>query len=127
MPGLDGTGPVGYGPLTGRRGRYCRSGIPLRRAFYRAGPIRQGSGMRGSGRGFRWQYLETGLPLWARTSAKDPSFPADDKAILQKSLELEVKALEEQLNDVKAYLESLKLKDKESEEVNSDTTLESSE
>ncbi|MGZ5503012.1 MAG: DUF5320 domain-containing protein [Halobacteriota archaeon] len=121
MPGLDGTGPVGGGPLTGRRGGYCRSGIPLRRAFYRAGPIRRGSGMGGFGRGFRWQYLETGLPRWERISAIDPSFRAEDKAILQETLEMEVKALEEQLNDVKAYLESLMLdKPDKSEEVNSD-------
>jgi Family of unknown function (DUF5320) len=127
MPGLDGTGPGGYGPQTGRRGGYCRGGLPLRRAFYRAGPVRRGSGMGGVGRGFRWQYLETGLPRWARTSAIDPSVRAEEKAVLQNSLELEVKALEEQLSDMKAYLESLKLKDEESEEVNSDADLESSE
>ncbi len=127
MPGLDGTGPVGYGPITGRRGGYCRSGTPLRRAFYRAEPIRRGSGIGGFGRGFRWQYLETGLPRWARTSDIDPSFRAEDKAILQKTLEMEVKALEEQLNDLKAYLESLMLdKPDESEEVNSDATLDRS-
>jgi Family of unknown function (DUF5320) len=126
MPGLDRTGPLGYGPMSGRRGGYCRSGIPLRRSFYRAGPVR-GSGMGGYGRGFRRQYLETGLPRWARTSEIDPSVRAEDKAIPQETLELEVKALEEQLNEMKAYLESLKLKDEESEKVNSDTTLERSE
>jgi hypothetical protein len=84
--------------------------------------------MGGFGRGFRWQYLETGLPLWARTSAKDPSVRAEGKAILQETLEMEIKALEEQLNDMKAYLESLMLdKPDKSEEVSSDTTLESSE
>lgn len=128
MPGLDRTGPLGYGPLSGRRGGYCRNSIPSRRAFYAAGPTRRGSGMGGFGRGFRWQYLETGLPRWARTSAKDPSVRADEKAILQNSLELEAKALEEQLNDVKAYLESLKLATRDdSEEGNSDTTLDKSE
>jgi hypothetical protein len=83
--------------------------------------------MGGFGRGFRWQYLETGLPRWERTSAIDPSFRAEDKAILQKTLEMEVKALEEQLNDVKAYLESLMLdKHDESDEVNPDATLDRS-
>ncbi len=125
MSGFDGTGPSGYGPLSGRRGGHCRSGLPLRRAFYRAGPIRRGAGMGGFGRGFRWQYLETGLPRWERTSVIDPSFLTEDKDILQETLEMEVKALEEQLNDVKAYLESLKLdKPDKSEEVNPDATSE---
>ena len=49
-------------------------------------------------------------------------------AALQTALEQEVKALEEQLNDVKAYLESLILEKRdESAEVNSDTTLDRSE
>src|SRR5665647_839245 len=124
MPGLDGTGPLGHGSLSGRRGGYCRNSIPLRRAFNEAGPIRRGTGMGGFGRGFRRQYLETGLPRWARTSAMDPPFRTEDRAALQTALEQEVKALEEQLNDVKAYLESLiREKRDESAEVNSDTTL----
>jgi hypothetical protein len=58
----------------------------------------------------------------------DPPLQTEDKAALKTALELEVKALEEQLNDVKAYLESLKLETPdESEEVNLDTTLERSE
>lgn len=126
MPSLDGTGPVGYGPQTGRRG-YCRGATPLRRAGYRTGPIRRDSGIGRFCRGFRWQYLETGLPRWASTPAMEPLFRTQDKAALQTALKQEVKALEEQLNDVKAYLESLKLKDEESEKVNSATTLERSE
>ncbi|MGZ4864835.1 MAG: DUF5320 domain-containing protein [Halobacteriota archaeon] len=125
MPGLDRTGPSGYDPLNGRRGGYCRGSIPLRRAFYESGSVRQGSGMGGFGRGFRWQYLETGQPRWARTSAKDPSVRAEETVILPNSLEREVEGLEEQLNDVKAYLESLKLATRgDSEGVTSDTTLE---
>jgi hypothetical protein len=58
----------------------------------------------------------------------DPPFQTGEQAALQTALEREVKALEEQLNDVKAYLESLKLETRdESEEINSDTTLEKSE
>jgi len=128
MPGLDRTGPLGNGALSGRRGGNCGSGIPLRRAFYGDGPIRRGSGMGGFGRGFRWQYIETGLPRWVSTPAMDPPLQTEDKAALKTALELEVKALEEQLNDVKAYLKSLKLETRdESEEVNLDTTLERSE
>jgi hypothetical protein len=58
----------------------------------------------------------------------DPPLQTEDNAALKTALELEVKALKEQLNDVKAYLESLKLETRnESEEVNLDTTLERSE
>jgi hypothetical protein len=58
----------------------------------------------------------------------DPPFRTEDRAALQTALEQEVKALEEQLNDVKAYLESLiREKRDESAEVNSDTTLDRSE
>jgi|SRR5665647_720187 hypothetical protein len=124
MPGLDRTGPLGYGPQSGRRGGYCRNSIPLRRALFEAGPIRRGSGMGGFGRGFRRQYLETGLPRWARSLGTSTPSQTEDRAALQTALEREVKALEEQLNDVKAYLESLiREKSDESEEVNSDTTL----
>jgi hypothetical protein len=106
----------------------CRSGIPSRRAFYESGPIRRGARMRGFGRGFRWQYLETGLPQWASTPAMEPPFRTQDRTALQTAFEQEAKALEEQLNGVKAYLESLKLESRDkSEKVNSDTTLERSE
>jgi hypothetical protein len=58
----------------------------------------------------------------------DLPLQTEDTAALKTALELEVKALEEQLNDVKAYLKSLKLETRdESEEVNLDTTLERSE
>ena len=57
----------------------------------------------------------------------EPPFRTQEEASLQTALAQEVKELEEQLHDVKAYLESLKLKDEESEKVNSATTLECSE
>jgi Family of unknown function (DUF5320) len=127
MPGFDGTGPLGYGPLSGRRGGYCRGSIALRRAFYGAGPIRRGSGMGGFGRGYRWQYLETGLPRWARTLETDEPFRTGDTAALLTALERTAKALEEELNDVKARLESLKVENREeSEEANVDPTLDRS-
>ena len=71
MPGFDGTGPLGDGPSSGRRDGRCRDSIALKRAFYGAEPIRRGSGMGGFGRGYRWQYLETGLPRSARTLEAD--------------------------------------------------------
>jgi hypothetical protein len=127
MPGFDGTGPLGDGPLSGRRGGRRRGSSALRRAFYGAEPIRRGSGMGGFGRGHRWQYLDTGLPRWARTLETDAPSRTGDRAALLTELERTARALEEELNDVKARLESLKLENREqSEEVNVDPTLDRS-
>jgi hypothetical protein len=127
MPGFDGTGPLGDSPLSGRRGGRCRGSIALRRASYGAEPIRRGSGRGGFGRGFRRQYLETGLPRWARTLETDASSRTGDRAAMLTELERTARALEEELNDVKTRLESLKLKNREeSEEVNEDQTLDRS-
>ncbi len=52
MPGFDGTGPSGYGPLSGRRGGRCRGSFALRRGDG-AEPIRRGSGIGEFGRGYR--------------------------------------------------------------------------
>jgi hypothetical protein len=123
MPGFDQTGPLGYGPLSGRRGGRCGGRVVSRRAFYGAEPVRYGSRFGGFGRGYRWQYLETGLPRWARSL--EPCTPSrnEDKVALLTELEREAKALEERLNDVKDYIESLKPeKSYESEEASSDTS-----
>lgn len=59
MPGFDGTGPVGAGPMTGYGRGYClgyaNTGVDF---FPRFG--------RGGGRGRRYCYYATGLPRWAR-------------------------------------------------------------
>ncbi len=54
MPGGDGTGPMGMGPMTGRGIGYC-AGNPV------SGYANAGFGM-GRGRGFRRMYFATGLP-----------------------------------------------------------------
>ncbi len=83
--------------------------------------------MGGFGRGYRWQYLETGLPRWARTLETDAPSRTGDTAALLTALERTARALAEELNDVKARLESLKLENREeSEEVNVDPTLDRS-
>jgi len=123
MPGFDGTGPLGYGPVSGRRGGRCGGRIASRRAFYGAEPIRYGSGFGGFGRGHRWQYLETGLPRWARALERYVPSRKEDKVALLAALEGDAKVLEERLNDVKVYIESLKLEESdESEEADSDTS-----
>jgi hypothetical protein len=60
MPWGDGTGPMGEGPMTGRRLGYCAGyGAP----GYAGGG--RGLGL-GRGRGWRHRYFATGLPGWAR-------------------------------------------------------------
>lgn len=64
MPGFDGTGPAGSGPMTGGGRGYCRSAGSYN---FRRPQLRQGTGFgHGRGRGYRHIYWETGLPRWAR-------------------------------------------------------------
>lgn len=60
MPWGDGTGPMGDGPMTGRRLGYC-AGFGAR--GYATGG--RGRGL-GGGRGRRHRYYATGMPGWAR-------------------------------------------------------------
>ena len=72
MPGYDGTGPSGGGPMSGWGRGYCKTsgafGFRGTNRFCRPGSIH------GRGRGFRNIYWQTGRPLWARrgTDSWDP-------------------------------------------------------
>lgn len=76
MPGGDGTGPAGMGPMTGRAAGFC-AGYPVAGYMNRVG----GRGYWGGGRGFRgggwgrrnWYYA-TGLPGWARAGYGMPAW-----------------------------------------------------
>lgn len=68
MPRGDRTGPVGNGPMTGRRAGYCAGfGAP---GFVNPAAPGQGFGFgfRGGGRGWRNMFYATGLPGWQRFS-----------------------------------------------------------
>ena len=81
MPGGDGTGPIGQGPMTGRAAGYCAGfGVPgymnpgpgmgYGRGWgrgYGGGFGRGRGGGGGRGRGWRHGYYATGLPGWARS------------------------------------------------------------
>ena len=86
MPGMDGTGPLGQGPLTGRGLGPCGAGF--RRGF--------GRGMgRGLGRGFR-RFALAGQPQVVLTEG-------DEKKILEeelKELELDRKEIEKRLKEL---------------------------
>ncbi|MEJ2705619.1 MAG: DUF5320 domain-containing protein [Sedimentisphaerales bacterium] len=69
MPGGDGTGPAGVGPMTGRAVGFCAGhGVPgYMNPVGGRGYWGWGRGFRGGGRGWRNRYYATGLPRWART------------------------------------------------------------
>ena len=96
MPGGDGTGPMGMGPMTGRAAGYC-AGYPAPGYMNPAG--------RGWGRGHGWRhgYWATGLPGWARAGYGIEITPKQEADILKN----EAKALKEQLEDIQSRIETL--------------------
>ena len=65
MPGGNGMGPGGMGPMTGRGAGFC-AGYPAPGSMNAAGGRGFGFRGRGGGRGRRNQYYATGLPGRAR-------------------------------------------------------------
>lgn len=79
MPGGNGTGPAGMGPMTGRAAGYCAGysapGFANQmggRGFWGGG----GGFGRGGGRGRRNGFYATGLPGWQRFGAGGPAYGA---------------------------------------------------
>ena len=69
MPRGDRTGPLGYGPMTGRGAGYCSgSGVPgyMNPVYGRGRGGGGGRGFGGGGRGWRNMYYATGMPYRAR-------------------------------------------------------------
>ena len=97
MPGFDGTGPGGIGPMTGGGRGFCASasgmGRPLAGARVFCG--------RGGGRGRRNRYCATGLPRWQREAFRAvPPAVEDEKQALKSEadfLRSRLRALEESL------------------------------
>jgi len=73
MPWGDGTGPAGFGPMTGRAAGYCAGyGVP---GHMNPIPGRGYGGWgRGGGFGRRNWYHATGMPGWARAGAGLPAW-----------------------------------------------------
>jgi len=73
MPGGDGTGPGGFGPMTGRAAGYC-AGYPVP-GFMNPIPGRGYGGWgRGGGWGRRNSFYATGMPGWQRAAYGYPAF-----------------------------------------------------
>ena len=86
MPGKDGTGPTGNGPMTGRALGLCTDTEESKRGFFRG----RGLGL-GRGRGFGRRFA-TGQA----SPEKQKSLLQDQKAVLQDRL----KAIDKQLEDL---------------------------
>lgn len=107
MPGGDGTGPMGMGPMTGRAAGFCAGyGTP---GF--ASPV-PGRGFRGygGGRGRRNWFYATGLTGWQRAGYGYPvpagAFPAAPPIVREQ----EVEALKEQAAYLKDSLDKINIR-----------------
>ena len=111
MPGGDGTGPAGLGPMTGRAAGYCAGNSapgyanPLPRMGMAFG---RGRGM-GRGRGFRRMAFAQVAPV-TPVNRVVPVYPAQQPTKEQEKqyLENETKAIEAEQNALKQELEAVK-------------------
>ncbi len=90
MPGGNGMGPMGQGPLTGRGQGQCGSGTAQRRgtgaaAGWCGGGFGRGRGGRGGG--FRNRFFAAGQPLPAAPVQDDPEFLQQQIDVLQQRLQ----------------------------------------
>jgi len=73
MPGFDGTGPNGMGPMTGGGRGFCAS-LPTGPTGSGVQSFKRGFFGRGGGRGRRNWFYATGLPGWQRAASGIPAF-----------------------------------------------------
>jgi len=117
MPFGDRTGPMGFGPMTGRGAGYC-AGYPVpgfmnpypRRGFWGWG---RGFWGRGGGRGWRHWYYATGLPGCARAGMglpawSMPMYPYAGPIVPPMSAEQEAEILKGQADYFEGALEEIR-------------------
>jgi len=103
MPGGDRTGPMGAGPMTGRRAGYC-AGYYSAPGFNNTAAPWQGSGFgfRGGGRGWRNMFYAAGIPGWQRFGYTPPT-PQEEA----ESLKAQATWLKDQLDAIDKRIEEL--------------------
>jgi len=115
MPGGDGTGPAGLGPLTGRRAGYCagysvpgfanpypRGGRGFARAWGRGGGFGRGMAWR---RGFPAPYHFA--PYWGPFQGTVGADDVGSAELEVQALKNEAKMLREELSDIEKRLKEL--------------------
>ena len=111
MPFGDRTGPVGFGPMTGRRGVFCAG---FTAPGYVNSFLGQGFGGRGRGCGHGWRhwYHATGLPGWQRLAAFHPAWergwPCAEPAVAPLAREQEIEVLKGQTEYLEQTLEGIR-------------------
>jgi hypothetical protein len=105
MPGGDGTGPMGMGPMTGRAAGYC-AGYPT--AGYTNPSLGRGWGFgwgggrgwgRGFGRGFGRRWAVSPYAYGPGLTAKQESDMLKDQAM---AMEEEIKAINQRVKDLES-------------------------
>ena len=108
MPGYDGTGPAGSGPMSGWGHGNCSTsgayGFRGTSRFFGSGSAH------GRGRGFRNMYWQTGRSRWARRGP-NPWDPYSRSVVSDKSeiemLEDEAEALKQDLDAIQERIKNL--------------------
>ena len=110
MPGFDGSGPAGGGPMTGGGRGYCN---PAASYGFERSWSRCGAGFSyGRGRGYRHIFRETGLPRWTRWpmhwpgSYRVPFYSKEDELRMLKAqaeaLKDDLDGIEDRVNELEA-------------------------
>lgn len=103
MPYGDGTGPTGFGPMTGRAAGFCAGySVPgytnpvFGRGFFGRG---RGMGL-GRGRGWRNMFYKTGLPEVFRNNQLTPQMELEALKKQAEYMQNEIKAVNDRINEL---------------------------
>lgn len=110
MPGGDGTGPLGAGPMTGRGAGFCAGfNMPgYANPALGRGLWGRGRGFGGGGRGWRHWFRATGLPGWMRFGlGAQGTPPASSRDVERMMLQSHAEMLQQQLDAIKKRLDAL--------------------